>query len=1143
MRHVFRMLFLVLAAIAWFGWMIVPPEKQLRLGKDLRGGVSMIYTVAVEPGEDPESVIARTIDVLKRRVDPNGVLEIAMVRQGRDRIEITMPLPSERVKALRKEFEDALGELGRAQLSPARLQSALDQAGEARTQALTALAAGSEGRKAKLLDVAKKFDTVAAARESLRVITSESQVDQATRDQLEADVATSTIAFEEARENLLSSALSASEIRKVVQASTRQRKVDDATTGQLVSLPSAREVAEAQLRAKHADSLPEVEKLLALHANYSAQRTTLDDPQDLVRMLRGAGVLSFRITVAPGALPDEGRLRQELREKGPRGVKATDVRWFRINQIENWIDSKQQADALATNPDAVSGILNGYIAEHYSGDYYMLCYDTRTSRLTNLDGNWRVARAYEDVDQRGRPAIAFEMDPAGAQLLSRLTGSHVRENMAVLLDDQVYTAPTLQSEIGARGQISGDFDKAEREYVIRVLGGGSLQAKLSPEPISISSVGPELGADNLQKGFSTALFSAALVAAFMIVYYFGFGAIAVVALLVNALLILGAMGMTRAAFTMPGIAGVILTFGMAVDSNVLIYERMREEFGRGADMKTAVRLGFEKALSAIVDGNVTNLIVCVVLYYTGTPEIRGFAITMGIGVIMTLFAALVVTRVVFELLIRAGWKKGSMLPMAVPGLQRALTPNIDWMKYRYIFFAISAVYVLIGLGMIFFQGSRMLDNEFRGGTQVTLQFREEAPGKPLTMTRSQVEERVFGLASQQGLADLRFAEIIPINPQGDGVTSDKFTIKTTEQNTKLVLDATKQVFQDKLEAKPALQFAGSTQQAASAAPVFAIDKPILGANIGRAALRQDVQAFVGGAAIVLDNISPSTTLASLTQRLETSRQGENYSDTLARSRSVVILEGTEDSVQSAAILVADDNASVLDNEQRWELEVRDREWALAQDALTKDSTPASVQSFSAAIAETFTANAITAMILSFVFIGIYIWVRFSTPRYSLAAIVALVHDVLTVIGLLALAEILYESPSTQGFASAALLLPFKIDLNMVAALLTIAGYSLNDTVVIMDRIRENRGKLPHASRDVINTSINQTFSRTLITGGTTLGSCVILYIWGGEGMRAFAFALATGLIVGTYSSVAVAAPIVWSRKHDNENAKATSGEA
>jgi SecD/SecF fusion protein len=415
---------------------------------------------------------------------------------------------------------------------------------------------------------------------------------------------------------------------------------------------------------------------------------------------------------------------------------------------------------------------------------------------------------------------------------------------------------------------------------------------------------------------------------------------------------------------------------------------------------------------------------------------------------------------------------------------------------------------------------------------VTLQFREEQPGNPLMMTRAEVEDRVHALSSQQGLADLKFAEVIPINPSGDGVTSSKFTIKTTEQDTKLVLDATKTAFQDKLEAKPALTFAGSTEIASEKAPVFAIDKPELGANVGKSNLRQNVQTYIGGAAILLENITPSTTLAALTQRLEATRQTESFSDTLSRTRSIIVLEGTEDNVKSAAILVNDDTSSVLDNEQKWEGDVRDREWQLALESLTKDSTPASVQSFSAAIAETFTANAITALVLSFVFIGIYIWVRFAAPRYSLAAIVALVHDVLTVIGLIALAEILYDASATRSFANAALLLPFKIDLNMVAALLTIAGYSLNDTVVIMDRIRENRGKLPHATRDIINTSINQTFSRTLITGGTTLGSCIILYIWGGEGMRAFAFALATGLIVGTYSSVAVAAPIVWSRKHD-----------
>jgi len=655
-----------------------------------------------------------------------------------------------------------------------------------------------------------------------------------------------------------------------------------------------------------------------------------------------------------------------------------------------------------------------------------------------------------------------------------------------------------------------------------------------------------LGADNLRMGLRSGVISLILTAAFMIFYYFTFGLVALVALIVNAVVIMGAMSISNAAFTMPGIAGIILTFGMAVDSNVLVYERVREELNRGADMRTAVRLGFDKAFSAIMDGNVTNLIVCVVLYYTGTPEIRGFAVTMGIGVVATLLATLVASRVVFDIMLALGWRRASMLPMAVPKLQSWLTPNIDWLGLRYIFFGLSAIYVALGIGMILFQGQKMLDNEFLGGTQVTLQFKPDPanPDKNITMSRGEVQDRLGAIASGVGeddtLRSLLSADVLPVNPDAtsDGTISDRFIIKTLAQNTNnAVLDAVREKFADKLEAKQRLEFAGSKEFVRNA-PVYPIEKASLGANVDRPALRQDVAQYLGGVAIVLENISPTQTLRSIRERLEVTRQGEEFSDTLSRQREVIVLGGDEDAVTSAVILVRDETASVFDNEARFESEIREREWALAQLSLTNDSTPASVVTFSPAIADTFRANAIAATVGTFLLVGIYIWVRFKGARYSIAAIVALIHDVLTVIGLVALAEILYESKATHEFAVAMHLLPFKIDLNLVAALLTIAGYSLNDTVVIMDRIRENKGKLPYATREIINLSINQTFSRTLITGGTTMASCLILYLIGGEAMRAFAFALLTGLIVGTYSSIGVAAPIVWSRKAEDQIAEA-----
>ncbi len=250
-----------------------------------------------------------------------------------------------------------------------------------------------------------------------------------------------------------------------------------------------------------------------------------------------------------------------------------------------------------------------------------------------------------------------------------------------------------------------------------------------------------------------------------------------------------------------------------------------------------------------------------------------------------------------------------------------------------------------------------------------------------------------------------------------------------------------------------------------------------------------------------------------------------------------MLEGTNDEVRDAVILVADEDLNYFENESVWRADMQDLEWRLTRDALTEVTTLASVQSFSSIVASDFQGKAIVSVVLSLMLILIYIWVRFGNVRYSFAAIVALFHDVLTVVGLIALAEIIYDHESLQPVANSLLLEPFKIDLNLVAALLTIIGYSLNDTIIIMDRIRENRGKLSYASKEVVNLSINQTISRTIVTSGTTLLAVGILYIFGGEGVHGFAFALLMGVLIGTYSSVAVAAPLVWSRKGDRSEGR------
>jgi SecD/SecF fusion protein len=431
--------------------------------------------------------------------------------------------------------------------------------------------------------------------------------------------------------------------------------------------------------------------------------------------------------------------------------------------------------------------------------------------------------------------------------------------------------------------------------------------------------------------------------------------------------------------------------------------------------------------------------------------------------------------------------------------------------------------------MIVYQGPLMLDNEFRGGTAATMVFKSP-------MTRPAVQERVNAIAAAAPagttLESLRTAEVLAVDPEADGVTSQTFRVKTVITDRDAVSAALQEAFADVLPTKPPLTFAGQDEPESRRAPVFPITEPSLGRVIDRPGIVADISGYDGGVAIVLDGLDPAPTLDDLRERLEFMRRDRAFSDYLARSWEVILLDGDPSAVRAAALVVADPGLSLYDSQDRWQAEIADVEWRLASTALLRTEALAGVDSFDAAVAASFRARAVAAVFLSLLLITIYIWVRFGSIRYSSAAIVTLLHDVLTAIGLIALAEIVYDFPATASAARAIGVLPFKIDLSVVAAMLTIIGYSLNDTIIVMDRIRENRGKLDYASRRIINLSINQTISRTTITSGTTLLAVLVLFIVGGEGVRAFSFALLVGILVGTYSSIAVAAPLVWSRKHD-----------
>ncbi|HYD02183.1 MAG TPA: protein translocase subunit SecF, partial [Phycisphaerales bacterium] len=752
-----------------------------------------------------------------------------------------------------------------------------------------------------------------------------------------------------------------------------------------------------------------------------------------------------------------------------------------------------------------------------------LCYDTPGMRLTQAEGNWQVAGAGRTIDEIGKPAVRFDMDALGAAKLGELTGSNVGRQMAVLLDDQVYTAPNLQSRISGQGRITG-VEPSEIDYIVRVLGAGSMAAKLSPEPVSESTVGPELGADNLDRGLKAGVIAFALVAAFMVVYYFGCGLIAVLALLINAVLILGLMAINHAAFSLPGIAGVVLTFGMAVDANVLIYERMREEMESGADFRTAVRLGYSRAMASIVDGNTTVFIVSVVLAFFGTQEIKGFAITMIVGSITTFFTQLYVTRVLFYLLVeKLGWRRGSMLAVKFPAIARAFNPNIDWMKYRYPMLGFSALMVVLSGAAMYNAGADLFDNDFRGGTKITVQLKNGPDGQPMMMTRQQAQDRVEA-------QDIDAPKVLAINPSPEDATkSSRFAVKTTDKDAVEVQQKVLAAFSDVVDVQPAIKFTGMDADALSA-PV----KPILSDNladtVGPAALRVSSADYRGGAAIIVENMDPRPTKAQLEERLRQIRSDPAHEPTRSRPHSWVVLAGDDNAVQSAALLVYDENADFIREPDRWTSTLRTQEWAMLKDAMARSTSLAGVESFSAAIAQSFAAQAAISVVFSTLLIIIYIWLRFQSFRYSFGAILSTLHDCIVAVGLIALCEPLVNN--AEGVANAIGVGPFKIDLNVVAAVLTILGYSLNDTVIVMDRIRETKGKLPFATRKVVNDAINSTISRTVITSGLTMLATMTLYIFGGEAIRPFAFTFMVGVITGTYSSIFIAAPLVWVHKED-----------
>ncbi|MCF8258103.1 MAG: protein translocase subunit SecDF [Flavobacteriales bacterium] len=589
-----------------------------------------------------------------------------------------------------------------------------------------------------------------------------------------------------------------------------------------------------------------------------------------------------------------------------------------------------------------------------------------TSRdgLPPLSGDG-IADANKDFGQFGAsPEVSMLMTPEGANVWKKLTGENVGKSIAIVLDDYVYSFPTVQGEIaGGRSSITGNFTIKEAEDLATVLKAGKL-----PAPARIveeAVVGPTLGQESINAGAASFIAAIILVMVFMVVYYNLAGWAANLALMANVFFIFGVLASIGAVLTLPGIAGIVLTIGISIDSNVLIFERVREELAKGTGMRLAVKQGYDAAYSAIIDSNVTSLLTGIILYVFGTGPIQGFATTLIIGIFCSLFASIFLTRLVFESRLDA--KKA--ITVATKLSEGAFKKvNFDFIGKRKVAYVISGLLIVAGLISFGVRGFNY-GVDFLGGRSYVVEFTEPVDGAELS----------------KSLADA-------------------------------------------FETAPLVKTFGS------------------------------------------DN------------------------------RVKII----------TAYRIADNGVSVDD-------EVLERlEAGLA--ASGKSGEVLSSQKVGPTIANDIKRSAMLAVIFSLIVIFAYILLRFKKWQFGAGAVVALFHDVLLVLSMFSL---FYG------------IMPFsmEIDQAFIAAILTVVGYSINDTVVVFDRIREFQAEhlassSRHSLKDVLNSAINSTLSRTVMTGVTTLLVLLVLFLFGGESIKGFTFALLAGLVIGTYSSVFIATPVM-----------------
>ena len=598
-----------------------------------------------------------------------------------------------------------------------------------------------------------------------------------------------------------------------------------------------------------------------------------------------------------------------------------------------------------------------------------------------IGGNRVVRTARQDVDQNNRVVVTMSMEDQAADEWRKITreaanNSTKMTNIAIVLDQFVYSAPTVRSEIpNGNSEISGNFTIEEAKDLATVLNSGNLEAGVNIVQSEI--VGPTLGKESIRSGLLSFLGAFILVIIYMFFYYSRAGLVADLALLMNVFFIIGILASMGAVLTLPGIAGIVLTLGMAVDANVIIYERVREEVRAGKGMRVAIDEGFKHSYSAIIDGNVTTLITAIVLYIFGSGPIQGFATTLIIGILSSLFTAILVARVIIE----ARLKKGKEFSVGTPLTINAFTnTHFDFLKTRKFFYILSGSLIIISLISFFTLGLQ--------------------PGVDFTGGRSYV---------------VRF------------------------------------------------------------------DKDVITKDVREAVIKE-----FGGSPEVKTFGSNNQVRIVTNYKIESN---DVKDDALCEKKLYNALKGFYDKQD-----LTEYDFTHLTNDVRG---------------------IQSSQKIQPTVARELLRNAFWAVLASLVLIFIYIAIRFRNWQFGMAGVFALFHDSFLTIGMFSL---FYK------------VLPFtmEIDQNFIAAILTVIGYSINNVVVIFDRVRENLALYPKRSNYAnFNAAINGTLGRNVNTAATTLVTLLVIFIFGGEVIRGFVFAMFIGIAFGTYSGIFVSNPLAY----------------